>query len=92
MLTSYVTDKLSQYLSAKKLNNSLSPISGLFTWFVSMVCLLMVTSGVTIGVTSPVTVRVTSPVTVTSGVTVTSNVTNHASEHSPMFLHLTVPA
>lgn len=41
-----------------------------------MVCLLMVTSGVTIGVTSPVTVRVTSAVTVTSGVMVTSNVTN----------------
>ena len=41
-----------------------------------MVCLLMVTSGVTIGVTSPVTVGVTFPVTVTSGVMVTSKVTN----------------
>ena len=62
--------------SKKKLNNSLLPISGLFIWFVLMVCLLMVTSGVTIGVTSPVTVGVTFPVTVTSGVMVTSKVTN----------------
>ena len=41
-----------------------------------MVCLLMVTSDVTIGVTSGVTVGVTFPVTVTSGVMVTSSVTN----------------
>ena len=57
-------------------NSSLSPISGLFIWFVNMVCLLMVTSDVTIGVTSGVTIKVTSPVTVTSGVMVTSKVTN----------------
>ena len=35
-----------------------------------MVCLLMVTSDVTIGVTSDVTIGVTSDVTVTSGVTI----------------------
>ena len=64
------------YCSKKNLNNSLSPISGLFIWFVLMVCLLMVTSGVTIGVTFPVTVGVTFPVTVTSGVMVTFKVTN----------------
>ena len=44
-------------------NKSLSPICGLFIWFVYMVCLLMVTSEVTIGVTSKVTIGVTSSVT-----------------------------
>ena len=48
-----------------------------------MVCLLMVTSDVTIGVTSAVTVGVTSPVTVTSGVMVTSKVTNASFSFRP---------
>jgi len=41
-----------------------------------MVCLLIVTSEVTIGVLSPVMVGVPFPVTVASGVMVTSSVTN----------------